>query len=438
MDQKNQVLSGNGGAIASAVLLVAVLAGGIWYTVRPTPELAAVAVAPMAAAEPEVNTGAEAEITDQPAEQAVVEDTQADPEEPQIAAEQGAVDPASPSFDELRREPDGTSVIAGRAEPGSTVTVLVDGEEVTSTQADASGSFAALATVPPDDSPHVITLSAEIAGQATASVEEMIVAPLTVPDAQTPPEGAPEVQTQPVAVAVAEPEASVEQVEAEAEAVAEPKPEPKLAAETPVAEAEIEVADAVQSPEPVDVSDAVSETPAPVAILKSDADGVTLAQGSAPDVMKNVALDTIGYGDAGEVQLSGRAQSEATQVRVYLDNNAIIDLAVGADGRWRGALPDVDEGIYTLRVDEVTAEGEVSSRVETPFKRESAAVLAQATAGEDGPIKAITVQKGATLWAIARDRYGDGTLYVRVFEANATAIRDPDLIYPGQVFDLPN
>ena len=53
------------------------------------------------------------------------------------------------------------------------------------------------------------------------------------------------------------------------------------------------------------------------------------------------------------------------------------------------------------------------------------------------PATAITVQSGATLWAIARDRYGEGLLYVRVFEANRDTIRDPDLIYPGQVFALP-
>jgi nucleoid-associated protein YgaU len=138
------------------------------------------------------------------------------------------------------------------------------------------------------------------------------------------------------------------------------------------------------------------------------------------------------------VQLAGRAQPETQTVRVYLDNDAVIDLPVDEQGRWRGNVPNVDEGIYTLRVDEVGADGSVTSRVETPFKRESAAALAQATAGQEGPIKAITVQTGATLWAIARDRYGDGRLYVRVFEANKSDIRDPDLIYPGQIFDLPD
>ena len=49
----------------------------------------------------------------------------------------------------------------------------------------------------------------------------------------------------------------------------------------------------------------------------------------------------------------------------------------------------------------------------------------------------MTVQKGFTLWAIATDRFGDGTQYVRVYEANRDLIRDPDLIYPGQVFAIP-
>lgn len=49
----------------------------------------------------------------------------------------------------------------------------------------------------------------------------------------------------------------------------------------------------------------------------------------------------------------------------------------------------------------------------------------------------VTVQPGFTLWAIARDQFGDGIQYVQVYEANRDRIRDPDLIYPGQVFTLP-
>ena len=100
-------------------------------------------------------------------------------------------------------------------------------------------------------------------------------------------------------------------------------------------------------------------------------------------------------------------------------------------------MPDIDTGVYTLRIDEVDDSGTVTSRVETPFKRESPEVLVAST-DSTAQVSAITVQKGATLWAIARERYGEGILYVKVFEANRSEIKDPDLIYPGQVFALPN
>ncbi|MEO9629308.1 MAG: LysM peptidoglycan-binding domain-containing protein, partial [Sulfitobacter sp.] len=189
--------------------------------------------------------------------------------------------------------------------------------------------------------------------------------------------------------------------------------------------------------EETDTTAAPAQPSAPAPVLKSTAKGVERLDTAPPQVMTNVALDTIGYSDQGDVQLAGRAQPDTSEVRVYLNNNAVISLPVDQEGRWRGDLPNVDEGVYTLRVDELSRAGDVTSRVETPFKRESPEVLAAATEGLSGPLSAVTVQKGDTLWAISRDRYGDPLLYVKVFEANSGNIRDPDLIYPGQVFDLP-
>ncbi|WP_240791539.1 MULTISPECIES: LysM peptidoglycan-binding domain-containing protein [Sulfitobacter] len=186
-----------------------------------------------------------------------------------------------------------------------------------------------------------------------------------------------------------------------------------------------------------DTTAAPAQPSAPAPVLKSTAEGVERLDTAPPQVMTNVALDTIGYSDQGDVQLAGRAQPDTSEVRVYLNNNAVISLPVDQEGRWRGDLPNVDEGVYTLRVDELSRAGDVTSRVETPFKRESPEVLAAATEGLSGPLSAVTVQKGDTLWAISRERYGDPLLYVKVFEANSGNIRDPDLIYPGQVFDLP-
>ena len=85
---------------------------------------------------------------------------------------------------------------------------------------------------------------------------------------------------------------------------------------------------------------------------------------------------------------------------------------------------------------------QVVARFETPFKREDPGALAEVApvAPEPGRVAAsvITVQPGYTLWGIATDRYGSGFDYVQIFEANRSQIRDPDLIYPGQVFDLPD
>ncbi|MCB1339203.1 MAG: LysM peptidoglycan-binding domain-containing protein, partial [Maritimibacter sp.] len=78
-----------------------------------------------------------------------------------------------------------------------------------------------------------------------------------------------------------------------------------------------------------------------------------------------------------------------------------------------------------------------------PFKREAPEVLAaaeaktQAAAAEGRVLTAVTIQPGNTLWGIADKRYGAGLQYVKIFEANREFIKDPDLIYPGQVFTLP-
>ncbi|WP_235602490.1 LysM peptidoglycan-binding domain-containing protein [Sulfitobacter pontiacus] len=337
-----------------------------------------------------------------------------------------AASPATPSFDEVRREGDGMTVIAGRAAPGARVSVISNGTEVASAQADRSGKFATLAILPPDGSGKILSLSADAETGPVASVEEVILAPITAPAVAQ--------------VALAEPADVSIDTTSEAmhddtapEAASAPVAEPLGEAPENSAPEMTEIAAVTPQPDPVPPS---ADTP--VALLKSDADGVELLPGTAPEVTDRIALDTITYSDEGEVRLAGRAQAQASSVRVYLDNRSVGALEVDPQGRWRGDIEDIKTGIYTLRVDELDQGGDVISRVETPFKRESPEVLARATADNDGPIKAVTVQEGATLWAIARERYGDPTLYVRVFAANRSSIRDPDLIYPGQVFDLPD
>lgn len=47
------------------------------------------------------------------------------------------------------------------------------------------------------------------------------------------------------------------------------------------------------------------------------------------------------------------------------------------------------------------------------------------------------VKKGDNLWKIAEKHYGNGSKYPEIFEANKPMLKDPDLIYPGQMLRIP-
>lgn len=48
-----------------------------------------------------------------------------------------------------------------------------------------------------------------------------------------------------------------------------------------------------------------------------------------------------------------------------------------------------------------------------------------------------TVKKGDTLWGIAKKYYGKGSQYTKIYNANKDKIKNPNLIYPGQVIKIP-
>ncbi|TNF59264.1 MAG: LysM peptidoglycan-binding domain-containing protein [Rhodobacteraceae bacterium] len=355
------------------------------------------------------------------------------------------------------------TVIAGQAAPGSLVTVLIDGADVQTETADGRGEFVALLSLPPSEAARVLTLRATLGEQSALSGDEIILAPTAAPaPAQaaeqvasarpqdgTVPETAPAAQSKTAAAATGAEATAEEASETPAETTAGTAgARPEQAATEPVPDTQAAEAQSTGQ----DAGQAASGTPAPaapapVAVLRSDAQGVELVQPAtpAPDIApQQVVLDTIGYAEDGAVLLSGRAEPGAT-IRVYLDNAPVSDLSTAGDGRWRGTLGAVAPGIYTLRLDALDGAGAVISRLETPFKREAPEVLAEAQAriaAQTPPpapqVSRVTVQAGDTLWAISRERYGDGLLYVRVFDANRDSIRNPDLIYPGQVFTLPD
>jgi nucleoid-associated protein YgaU len=82
-----------------------------------------------------------------------------------------------------------------------------------------------------------------------------------------------------------------------------------------------------------------------------------------------------------------------------------------------------------LRADQIDTDGKVIQRIAFPFSR------AEPTDKITNKNK-IIVQPGNSLWRLARSSYGKGNHYTIIFEANKDQIKDPNLIYPGQVFKL--
>ena len=173
-------------------------------------------------------------------------------------------------------------------------------------------------------------------------------------------------------------------------------------------------------------------------VIIADSDGVKVIQDDKRSD-DELALDSIAYDPLGNVTVGGRSNPSGL-VRFYINNEAVSATKTNEAGYWEADLSDIIPGTYTLRIDELSLKGDVISRLESPFKREDREKLANLVAPSTSPVRIniVTVQPGNTLWAIARKRYGDGLLYVQVFEANRDKIKNPDLIYPGQLFDLPD
>jgi nucleoid-associated protein YgaU len=455
--------------ISGGVLVVALLALALFFGLRGSEtEDVAVPVDVLAPAADEIVLERTEVIPEAEDEPAVVADVEPATEAEPVERTSSAV------FDIVRVEPDGETVIAGRADANSTLTLLLDGAEAGQSGADGGGSFVALLSLGAADVPRVLTLlerfldgseafadqsvilapspkvfvaEVEDAGEVVADVLAAASAGVENGDAATLVEDAGEVVADVLAAASAGVEngdaatlvedATAAVIASAEEAVSEPL---VGVVSGKTVQAAIGVQEPVQAPVAALSEDAV--TNAAPTIMLADSEGVRVLQngGAAPQVVDNVSIDAINYDSAGEVALTGRSSGQSS-VRIYLDNKAILDATVGADGQWRAELPEIDTGTYTLRVDELDVEGDVVSRTETPFRRESVEAIQALDLGgatERAAVALITVQPGNTLWGIARDKYGEGLLYVRVFEANAGRIRDPDLIYPGQIFTVPD
>lgn len=175
--------------------------------------------------------------------------------------------------------------------------------------------------------------------------------------------------------------------------------------------------------------------PLVVATSRSGQGPSRVLQGPGAAAGARLSLDVASIDSSGAIALSGHAPPKAT-VQIYLNNQLLGRAEADAQGRWQLAPSQhVDVGSYTLRLDELKADGQVETRIELPFVR-GAEVAEGAGGAETAGQSHVLVKKGDSLWRIARRISGHGMAYLVIYEANRDQIRNPNLIYPGQVFHV--
>ncbi len=337
-------------AIIAAVLLGVFLSGG---DETPAPEANKAA----SEAPSEQKSAAPADVSSKPEIASVTDGETATPSDPAAAAPARA----KPTFDVVRINPKGGTVMAGRAEPGAEV-IITDGErELGRVTANDQGEWVFSLDKPMEPGDRQLSLKDATGG----GIESEQVVVVSVPERKDGKEQQ--------ALAVLQPREGGSSV-------------------------------VLQLPEEE----------------KRDASGEP-----------RTTVGSVDYSTEGEISVSGRTDPGAA-LNIYIDNQLAGRAKADEQGRWTFAPGDaLGDGPHQMRVDSVDPVGQVVSRAETPISRSSREKL---TAGGD---TVVVVQPGNSLWRIARRTYGGGIHYSEIYQANRDQIRDPNLIYPGQILRMP-
>lgn len=292
------------------------------------------------------------------------------PKDEEAAATEGR----APSFDVVRVERSGEAVMAGRAEPGSEVTVTGNGEVIGKATADQRGEWVILPDKPLSAGDQELSVQQRAAdGEERESKEVVVVSvPKKKPDAQR----------------TAESDKNGEEDDGAPLAVVVPR---SGTGDTRV----------LQAPEEVGIASG------------------------------DLVLESLNYDAEGYLTVIGRVAPGGI-VEARLDGSGIGRTRGSEGGRWvlKPENP-VPTGLHRLAILQLDDAGKELARVETPFARSN--LLADLPRSD----RFIVVQPGNSLWRIARRTLGSGSNYTVIFSANQDQISDPDLIYPGQIFVVP-
>lgn len=308
----------------------------------------------------------------------------------------------TPVFDLLRVEPDGSVVIAGKALPNADVEVVAGANVVGKAKAGANGDFAVVLDEPLKAGDHQLVLRSTGADNNVAT------------SAQTAIVSVPETKSGQVLALVEEPGQA-------SRLITKPETAAKLQENT----------------------EAASEAPAK--------DG---KPESKPAQDLPIAIEAVEI-EGQSVFVAGKAKG-GNRVIVHANDTLLGASPISPDGRFLvQSKQPLSVGDYIIRADLLDNANRVLATARVPFRREAGENISAIASDTDGQATApsgvhgeaaaplqkvegsVIIRRGDNLWTISKRTYGKGTRYTTIYLANRDQIRNPDLIWPGQVFNMP-
>ncbi len=305
------------------------------------------------------------------------------------------VTPAAPlTIDLARVKPDGAAVFAGTAAPNAKIRIFEGDILLGETIANANGEWVIVLEKSLAAGQHLISVATERSDGTT----EMADRSLAVEIYQ-------DTETKPLVALL-----------------------PETATEVPVL---------IQSPDDVDKTKSAATASEATASGTIVADAAEAAP-AKPQAKSQIAASQIAalapsaivWRDASRILISGTSRG-GVRVTVNDAKGQFGEALVLADGAWQvaGSL-DMDIAVNQLRFALFDDANQIIARYDLPVKARDLAK------GQDGsPL--VVVNKGDMLWRIAYHQLGEGVKYVDIVRRNQQDIADPDLIYPKQIFAVP-
>ena len=303
--------------------------------------------------------------------------------------------PTAPlTIDLARVKPDGAAVFAGTAAPNAKIRIFEGDILLGATIANANGEWVIVLEKSLAAGQHLISVAME-RSDGTAKMADRSLAVEIYQDTETKP-----------LVALL----------------------PETATEMPVL---------IQSPDDVDTAKSAAAASEAIVADAAKADAAmpettraTLVKPQAKSQIAALASSAIVWRDASRILISGTSRG-GVRVTVNDVKGQFGEALVLADGAWQvaGSL-DMDIAVNQLRFALFDDADQIIARYDLPVKARDLAK------GQDGsPL--VVVNKGDLLWRIAYQQLGEGVKYVDIVRRNKKDITDPDLIYPKQIFAVP-